>query len=86
MPSSKYGHAEERGRALAGGGREDRRVDEREALVVEVVAHGLHHRVADADDRVLALRAQPQVAVLHQERGAVLLGRDREVVRRVHDA
>ena len=35
---------------------------------------------------VLALRAQPEVAVLHQERGAVLLGRDRVVVRGLQHA
>ena len=73
-------HAEERRRALAGRRREDRRVDQDVALVVEVVAHRLHHRVADARDRVLARRAQPQVAVLHQERRAVVLRRDRVVV------
>ena len=31
------------------------------------------------DDGVLAPRAQPQVTVVHQEVGAVVLGRDREL-------
>jgi hypothetical protein len=32
--------------------------------------------VAHADDGVLALRAQPEMAVVHQEFDAVVLGRD----------
>ena len=73
-------HPEEGRRALAGRRGEDRRVGQDVALVVEVVAHGLDHRVADAGDRVLARRAQPQVAVLHEKRRPVVLRRDRVVV------
>ena len=49
--------------------------------VVEVVADGVDDLVADAEDRLLARRADPQVAVIHQEVDAVLLRRDRIVLR-----
>ena len=77
---------EQRRRALARVGREDRRVDQREAVRVEVVAAGADDARAHAQDRVLARRAQPEVAVVHQEVGAVLLRRDRVLVRLLHDA
>ena len=59
-------HREQRRRAFARGGREDRRVGEDEALVVEEVAHGVDDLVAHAQDRGLALGADPQVAAIHQ--------------------
>ena len=68
---------EQRRRALARARREDRRVDEQEALGVHEVAERRDDLGADAQDRLLARRAQPQVAVIHQEVDAVLLGRDR---------
>ncbi len=71
--------AEQGAGALAGAGREDGRVQQGEAVAVEEVADGLHQGVADAQDGPLALAAQPEVAVLHEELGAVLLGRDGEV-------
>jgi hypothetical protein len=67
---------EERARALAGVGREDRRIDEREVELVEVVAHGLDDRVTHPHDRVLSFGPEPQVAVVHEKIGSVLLGRD----------
>ncbi len=45
--------------------------------LVEEIAGGVDDFGAHAQDRRLALRAQPEVAVLHQEVGAVLFGRDR---------
>ena len=69
-------HFEKRGGAFAGRGGEDGRVDQGEAVGIEIVAHGLDDFVADADDGVLALAAQPEVAVIHQEIDAVLLGSD----------
>ena len=72
---------EERRRALAGGGGEDRGIDQREAAAVEVVAAGADHARPDAHDGVLARGAEPEVAVVEQERGAVLLRRDRVLAR-----
>ena len=78
-------HGKERRRAFARRRREDRRVGEDEAAAVEVVAHRVDHLVAHAQDRLLARRADPQVAPIHQEVDAVFLRRDREVVRLAHD-
>ena len=58
---------------------QDRRVHQHEAALVEEVADRLDHLVPHPGDRHLAAAAQPEVPVLEQERGAVLLGRDREV-------
>ena len=69
-------HLEQRGGAFAGRRREDGRIHQGEAVRIEIIAHRLDHFVAHADDGVLALAAQPQVAVVHQEIDAVLLGRD----------
>ncbi len=59
--------------ALAGVGREDGRVDQQEALPVEEVADGPHREGPDRQHRVGPAAAQPEVAVLEQEGGAVLL-------------
>jgi len=67
---------EEGGRALAGTGRQDRTVHAQEALVIQPFGDRAHDLGADAQDRVLARRADPQVAMVHQEVGPVLLGRD----------
>ena len=76
---------EQRRRALAGGRREDRRVGQDEAAAVEEVADRVDDLVADAQDRLLALGAEPEVAAVEQEVDAVLLRRDRVVVRRADD-
>ena len=73
---------EEGAGALACVGREDGRVDQREAATIEEVPHGLDDGVAHPDDGVLALRAQPEVAVVHQEVGPVVLGADGVLGRR----
>ena len=52
-------------------------------MLVEEIARGLDDLGADAQDRRLARGAQPQVAMLHQEVDAVLLGRDRVRVVRI---
>src|SRR5256884_260200 len=65
--------------------REDRRVDQHKVALVEEVADRLDHFVAHPGDRDLAAAAQPQVPVLEQEGGAVLLGRDREILARPED-
>ena len=78
-------HLEQRGLVLADDGREDRRIDQDEAVVVEEAADGVDDRVADLADGPLPLRAQVQVAVLHQEVDAVRLGRDRVALGRRDD-
>ncbi len=67
---------EERGRALARGGRKDRRIGQGEAAIVEEIARGFDDFGAQTEDRGLARRADPEMAVLHEEVDAVLLGRD----------
>src|SRR5207248_11191261 len=66
---------EERGRALARGGGEDGRVGEDESVPVQPVAAGLDERVAHLEDGGLALRADPEMALVQEEGGSVLLGR-----------
>ena len=48
-------HFEQGGGAFAGSGGEDRRIDEGEAVVVEIIANSLDDFVAHADDGVLPL-------------------------------
>jgi hypothetical protein len=55
-------------------------------VAVEVVADGLDDAGADAQRGGLLGGAQPEVAVLHEEAGTVLLGADREGLRLGHDA
>ena len=69
-------HFKECGRALAGGRCEDRCVDEHEAVVVEEPPDGVDQRVANLEDHFLPPRSKPQVAMLHQEVGAMSLRRD----------
>src|SRR5439155_24644446 len=57
--ATKIIYFEQCGRSLAGCRREDRSVAEREAIVVEKIAHCLYHRVTHLQDRVLFLRTQP---------------------------
>ena len=75
----------QRRRPLARRRREDRRVGEDEAALVEEVAHGVDDLVADAQDRLLPLAADPEVPAVEQVVDAVLLRRDRVVVRRADD-
>ena len=72
---------EQRGRALARGGREDGRVGEDEPLIVEEIADRADHLVSHAQNRLLLLRPNPQVPAIEQVIDAVLLGRDRIVHR-----
>ena len=55
---------------------EDGGVYEGEAPLVEVVPAGLNHGASDLKYGVLADRAQPEVAVVHEEGHPVLLGTD----------
>ena len=67
---------EQRGGAFAGGGREYRRIDQRKAVIIEIIAHRFDDFVANPNNGVLPLRAKPEMAVVHQEFDAVVLGRD----------
>jgi hypothetical protein len=67
---------EECGGSLAGRRREDRAVDADEAVVVEEVADRLDDLVAHAQRGHLPLGAQPEVAVVEEEFGPVLLRLD----------
>ena len=67
---------EEGAGAFAGGGREDGRIGADEAVGVEVLLRGAHDGGADAEDGGLARGADPEVAMLHEEVGAVFFGRD----------
>jgi hypothetical protein len=73
-------HLEERRRPLARVGREHRRVDAGELALVEELAQPPDDRVADAQHGPGALAAEPEVPVVEQVVGAVLLGRDRVAV------
>ncbi len=64
------------GGAFACGRSKDRRIGESESAIVEVVACRLDDLGANPQDRRLPRRAQPEMAMLHQELDAVLLGRD----------
>ena len=67
---------EKRRGSFAGGGREDGRIGQGESVAVEKIAGGADDFRAHAQDGRLARRAQPEVAVLHQEIDAVFFGRD----------
>jgi len=77
---------EEGAGALARARGEHRRVDADEPTLVEEGPDRRDDGVTDPHHRPLALGSQPQVAPRQQEVGAVLLGGDRVVVRRVDDA
>ena len=76
---------EEGRRPLDGGSRQDRRVDPDELALVEEVRDRLLHLRADAQHGVLLRRAHPEVAQVHEEVDAVLLRRDRVVLRLAQD-
>ena len=67
---------EERAGALAGGGRQDGRVGADEAVSVEILLCRAHDGGPDAQDGGLARCAHPEMAMLHEEVCAMLLGRD----------
>ena len=62
-------------------GREDGRVGQDEAAIVEEVADRVDDLVPHAQDGLLARRPDPEVPAVHQVVDAVLLRRDRVVVR-----
>src|ERR1019366_9728376 len=72
-------------RALAGRGRQDRRIDAGVAARVEEVVDRALDLAAHLEDGDLLRRAQPEVPLRHEEVDAVLLRRDRPVVAEVED-
>ena len=79
FPEIEVVGGEQRARVLTDRARENRCVDQREVALVEEVPDRLDHFVAHPRDRHLAPAPEPEVTVLEQEGGAVLLGRDRVV-------
>ncbi len=71
---------EQRRRAFACRGRQDRRVTQRESVVVEEVADALDDFMTDFQDRPLPGGSDPQVAVVHEEFDAMFLGGNRKGV------
>src|SRR5438046_4627387 len=67
-------HREEAGRALARVRREDGCVEGQETVAVEVLATGADDLGAYANDRLLAIRSEPEMAVIEEKGDAVLLG------------
>src|ERR1039458_8834167 len=57
-------HREESGGSLAGGGRENGWVSESESVRIEKIAGGANNLSAHTQDGGLALRAQPEMAML----------------------
>ncbi len=76
---------EEGGGVLTGRRGEDGRVHVEEAVVVQPVADGPDDLGAHPQDGPLARGAQPQVAAIHQEFNAVLLGGDGILLGQLHD-
>src|SRR5207249_3802721 len=71
--------------AFGGVGGENRRIDQNEVALVEEIAASLLDFAADPQDRVLFRGAQPKMANVHQERGAMLLRRNWIVLRERDD-
>src|SRR5580658_5101582 len=69
-------HGKQRGGSFAGSGGQDGWIGERESVAVEKIAGGANDFRAHPQDGCLTLRAQPKMAVLHQEIDAVFFGSD----------
>src|SRR5437868_5802957 len=59
-------------RAFARGGREYRGIDQRETMRIEIVADGPDHFMPNTNNGMLPPAAQPEMAMIHQEIGAML--------------
>ena len=71
-------HRKQCARSLASRRRQDWRIGQRKALLVQEVARRLDNLRANPQDRRLPRCTDPQVPVLHQEVDTMLLQRDRE--------
>ncbi len=69
-------HLKQGGGLLACRRRDDGRIHQQVAVVVQPLAHGPDDRRPNPQDRPLACGAHPQMAVVHQELRAVLFGPD----------
>jgi hypothetical protein len=67
---------EQRGRAFARGGGKDRRLRERVTQPIEEIAAGANRLGANAQDRSLARRSDPQMSAIKEKIDAVLLELD----------
>src|SRR6185436_6311380 len=68
---------EERRGSLTSGGRKDRRIAKREAIIVEEIPHRLNYCMPNFQYSMLPARTQPQMPVVHQKLCAVFLWSDR---------
>ena len=71
---------EKRRRSFARRRRENRRVAQSEAIIVEKVSHSFNYSRAHFQDRVLLFRAQPQMTIVEEKLGPMLLRRNRKIV------
>src|ERR1019366_2207620 len=69
-------HGKQRGRTFAGGGCKNRWIGEGEAAIVKIIACRLDDLSANPQDRGLTGRAQPKMAMLHEEIDTMLFRRD----------
>ena len=67
-------------RSLTGCRGQDRRVAQREPIVVQEFSRGPDNLVSNLKDGTLPAGPDPQMAFVHQEFNAMLLGRDRKLV------
>src|SRR5205085_10961596 len=72
-------------RSFTSSGREYRRIAEREAIVVQKISHGLDDGCSHLEYSVLAARAKPQVAMIHQKFRAMLFRSYGIIVCRLHN-
>src|SRR6185369_6016012 len=63
----------ERRRSFTRRRRKNRRIEQRETVVVEKVSHGLHDRVPHFQHCVLPARTQPKMPAVQEKLGAVFL-------------
>src|SRR6266550_2811779 len=78
----KIVYFEERCGALASCGSKDWRIGKREPVVIQKIAHCLHHSVANFKNRMLSPGTQPQMPVVHEKLGTVFLGCNRVIMNR----
>ena len=69
-------------RAFHRRGRENRRVHQKKTVIVEPIANRFDDGRANAQNRILTRRTQPQVPVRHQKFNAVFFGRNRKFIAR----
>src|SRR5437773_11418982 len=72
---------EQRGRPFGGIGCKNRCIDQNKSAVVEEISAGSNNFVPNTKNRVLPMRAKPEMPVLHKKARAMLLCLDRKLLR-----